>query len=384
MRSSAAVMWPALVRRSTGYAHLGGRGQVLDGLHVVGGRAGRGRVRRRTSPAPSPVRPAGVDQRLGSAQQRVAREVGGHLALAAVAELGVGARVAQEPHGAQVQDRGLPGRADPSTASRAAARAGERVRAVGLQVGEPRPGRQRRLDPARRAGHRDAPAVVLDTRRSSGSGSRVCTACAGGVEGADGRRVVDRGVAEAGDHDGVLGPRGRDADPRRAVQREREADRPGQVRGDRRGLGDDVQGGVAEDLVPPAGDRLVAGGGQPEQHVADRVVAGDLAGPRAVEAARAVVQQRRVGRPQRHRDGRVALVAGRADRVEALARGCSRRASRSRCRLSACASNSARKLRPVAGRHAGRRQRGDRRAEVLVEARRHPTHDAAVVARSSS
>ena len=43
------------------------------------------------------------------------------------------------------------------------------------------------------------------------------------------------------------------------------------------------------------------------------------AGPRGVEATGAVVQQRRVGRPQGERDGRIALVPRRADRVETLA-----------------------------------------------------------------
>ena len=92
-------------------------------------------------------------------------------------------------------------------------------------------------------------------------------------------------------------------------------------------VGYDLEVDVAEHLVPPAGDRLdrrrdhaaqdVAGG------VGDRVgVArghGRLGGAGAVERAGAVVQERRVGLPQRRRDGRVALVPGRPDRVVALA-----------------------------------------------------------------
>ncbi len=275
---------------------LRGRRQVLGRQHVVGGRQDAG-ARRFVPGQHGAARPARVHQRLGRPEQGVAGEVGGHVALAAVAELGVGAGVAEEAHGPQVQHDRLAGRADPVGRFARGVQGGERIGAVGLQVPEAGPRGQCGLDPARGAGHRDAPAVVLD-HHEEGQREPGVHGVAGGVERAYRRRVVDRRVAEAGHHHGVLGPRGRHADPGCAMQREGEADRAGQVRGDRRGLGDDVQCRVAEDLVPASGDRLVARRGQPEQYVADRIDAGHLRGPGAVEAARAVVQQRGVGGSQ--------------------------------------------------------------------------------------
>ena len=73
---------------------------------------------------------------------------------------------------------------------------------------------------------------------------------------------------------------------------------------------------MAEHLVPAAGDRLVGRRRHPEQDVPDAVVP-HLPGAGEVEAAGAVVEQRRVGRSQRERDERVRLVPGGADRVEA-------------------------------------------------------------------
>ena len=94
-----------------------------------------------------------------------------------------------------------------------------------------------------------------------------------------------------------------------------------QVGGDRGGLRDDREGVVAEDLVPAAGDGFVGRRQQPPEHVVDAVVAGDLGGPGQVEPAAAVVEQRRVRRPEGSGDGGVPLVAGGSDRVEAVALG---------------------------------------------------------------
>ena len=130
--------------------------------------------------------------------------------------------------------------------------------------------------------------------------------------------MIQRGVAEAAHDDGVARPGALDAELPGAVDRDGHPDRSRQVRGDRRGLRDHGQIVVAEHLVPAAGDRLVARGGDAEQHVRNAVAA-RLRGPGEVEGSRAVVEQRRVGRAQRERDDGVALVPRRADRVEAAA-----------------------------------------------------------------
>ena len=131
--------------------------------------------------------------------------------------------------------------------------------------------------------------------------------------------MAGRGVAERGHRHRVARPRAGHPQLRRPADAQRDAERAGQVRGDRRRLRDDGQLGPAEHLVPPAGDRLVRGRRHSEQHVTDWVDAGHLTGAGAVEPAGPVVQQGRVGWPQRRGQRGVALVAGRADRVVAAA-----------------------------------------------------------------
>ena len=135
------------------------------------------------------------------------------------------------------------------------------------------------------------------------------------VERRLGGRVVQRGVAEAADHDGVGGPGALDAELARPVDRDRHPHRARQVRCDRRGLRDHRQLVVAEHLVAAAGDRLVDRGGHALHHVGDAVPTGL---PRAgeIERAGAVVEKRGIRGSQRKSDRRVALVPGRSDRVE--------------------------------------------------------------------
>ena len=73
---------------------------------------------------------------------------------------------------------------------------------------------------------------------------------------------------------------------------------------------------MPEDLVTPAGDRLLRGRCHAEEDVPRPVVTG-LPRPSEVEAARAIVEERRVGRARGQSDEGVRLVARRPDRVEA-------------------------------------------------------------------
>ena len=159
----------------------------------------------------------------------------------------------------------------------------------------------------------------------------------------------------------------------RQPEREAEPDRARQVRGDRRGLRDDVQPRVPEHLVPAARHRVRRRAGEAPQRLADRVDArrrgargrrrtrrsGSAAAPGRWSARAARRRRSTRGRPSRSCRSR-------------HPRCWSHRAAKSRCRLSAWASKSASSRPTSASSAAGAPRLGARSAstdaeEVLVD-----------------
>ncbi len=347
--------------------HLGGAAQLSPAKRLIGDSRDLGTLvlvaREHLVGPQNPV----VDERLCRGQQRIASVIPGYLGSGPVTGLHVRPGVPHQPHRPQVQEsrsavlpnpvRGLLGHRQATQRIRAVD--GEVPQAVAVTIGG--------LDPALRRAHADADAVVLAHQQQrhrqaleSAVQCRVDRAGRGGV--------VGRGVAETAHHHGVRGPGRRHPELGRPAQRERQSDRAWQVRGDGRGLRDDGQFGITENLVPPGGNRLVGRGDDAQQHVAQRVLARHLQPAAHVETAGAVVQQRRIRRPQRGGDRGVGLVPGRTDAVEALPLRTQQPRPQVQVPATGLGVEQCQQLLGQPGRRGWSRwQRGDRVPEVLVD-----------------
>ena len=248
--------------------HLGGRAEP-GGTHQPLGLAGDLVADRVVAGQEFGGRNAGGNQRRGRTQQRIPGVVGLDVSRPPVADLGVAAGVPAEADRPQVQEDGSTGRADPLDRLDDQRPRGRRIGAVDRDVGQARARSVRRLDPARRRRDRDAPAVVLADQQQRHRETAV-GGIERGVDRPDGGGVVDRGIAEGADDHGVGRPLSGDAQALGPMERDGQPHRPGQMRRDGRRLRDDRQIGMAEDLVPAAGDRLGGQRHQSLQHVPDR------------------------------------------------------------------------------------------------------------------
>ena len=148
--------------------------------------------------------PGGHDQP-GGAEQRVAGIVRRDLRLGPVADLRVAARVPEEPHHVQVQERGGAGGPHVVGGGRRRVVAGRRVGAVGAEIPQGGPAGVRGGDPPVRGADADAEPVVLADEQQRDRQSLVGGA-AGGVDRPGGGGVPRRGVAEARHGDRVGRP----------------------------------------------------------------------------------------------------------------------------------------------------------------------------------
>ena len=241
-------------------------------------------------------------------QQRIVRLLGLHFFTRQVSCGHIGAGMAVKTDGAEVQEGGLLAVADIGGGFGGDAEGIVEVQTVGLEIFQAGTGGEGGLDPALRRLGGNADAVVFADKKK-GQGDRLIAGPLRGVEGALRGGVVGAGVAKAAIDDGVVGqdlvfrlvaPGGADGIGG--------ADRLGQVAGDGRGLRRDEEVAGTQNLVAPAGNGIVGGRGEREQHVPGRVLPRNLRRPRDLEGGIAVVEEGHVGRAQRKRHRRQPLM----------------------------------------------------------------------------
>ncbi len=212
---------------------------------------------------------AGVDQPTRGVEQRVTRLARLDLLEAAVGGLDVGAGVAPQPDGRQVEEDRRP------TATAGVDGGPDRLPdlvelAVGPDVGQVREVAERRRDPVARRVDRDAEPVVL-AQEHDRDRAPPPVGVARRVDAGEGGGVVGRGVPEGAEDDAVGRDRERVAQPCRARDGERGADRLGRVRPDRARLGRHPQLARAPHLVAPLRDRVVGRRHERQDRVPQRV-----------------------------------------------------------------------------------------------------------------
>ena len=263
---------------------------------------------------------AGVDEPPGGPDEWVAVQLVEDHRRAPVRRLDVGPRMAHQAHGPQVQERRTAVLPDPRHRAVGCRQRCHQVAAVRLDVLQSWPAPVGGSDPAGGCADTDPDAVVLADEEQRHRDALVA-GLDRRVDGPCRRGVVRRGITEAAHGHGVGRPGPLHPELAGALQGQGHAQRPGQVRGDGRGLGDHGEVLAAEDLVAASGDGVLGGGHDAQQHIAQRGRDAALARPLEKERSRTVVQQSRIRDPERRCHGGVAFVPGRPDRVETPALG---------------------------------------------------------------